>query len=197
MYPQVQNLHSLEYGKENEVNALRQLEVELGIPILPCGLFIDAVVPYLGATPDGLMEDDTTIEIKCPESAKNLSPTEAIQQLPAIRRIYRGEEMNKNHYYYYQVQGQLHITNKQDALFCSWTPKGMKITKVQRDDKFWEIQMEEKLKRFYEDCVLAEIVDSRYIRGQPTREPLYVKELTRRTTEKQSPCGIATPPPGE
>ncbi|XP_046143605.1 uncharacterized protein LOC114881203 [Osmia bicornis bicornis] len=175
MYPQIQYLRSLEYGRENEANALGQLETELGIQILPCGLFIDAVVPYLGATPDGLVDDDTIVEVKCPKSAKDLSPAEAIEQLPVMRRIFRDAEMNKIHHYYYQVQGQLHITNKQCALFCLWTKKGIKITKVQRDDRFWATEMEQKLKRFYEDSMLPEIIDSRFNRQQPIREPAYIK----------------------
>nr|XP_034195188.1 uncharacterized protein LOC117611362 [Osmia lignaria]XP_034195190.1 uncharacterized protein LOC117611364 [Osmia lignaria] len=175
MYPQIPNLRSLEYGRENEANALKQLEDELGIDILPCGLFIDAVVPYLGATPDGIVDDDIIVEVKCPESAKDLSPAEAIEQLPAIQCIFRDDEMNKIHHYYYQVQGQLHITNRQCALFCLWTPKGMKIVKVPRNDTFWATEMEEKLKKFYKDCMLPEIIDSRFNRHQPIREPAYIK----------------------
>nr|XP_034194691.1 uncharacterized protein LOC117610945 [Osmia lignaria] len=142
MYPQIQNLRSLEYGREKEANALRQVEDELGIHILPCGLFIDAVVPYLGATPDGIVDDDTIVEVKCPKSAKDLSPAETIEQLSAIRRIFQGDEMNTIHHYYYQVQGQLHITNRQCALFCLCMSKGMKIIKVPRNDTFWATEME-------------------------------------------------------
>ncbi|XP_034194815.1 uncharacterized protein LOC117611036 [Osmia lignaria lignaria] len=185
MYPQIQYLRSLEYGRENEANALRQLETELGIHILPCGLFIDAIVPYLGAIPDGLVNYDTIVEVKCSESAKDLSPAEAIKQLPAIRRIFRGDEMNKIHHYYYQVQGQLHITNRQCALFCLWTKKGIKITKVQRDDRFWATEIEQKLKRFYEDSMLPKIIDSRFNRQQPIREPAYIKQSNNTCSSTQ------------
>ena len=34
MYPQLQNLRSLEYGRENEANAFRQMEEQLGTHIL-------------------------------------------------------------------------------------------------------------------------------------------------------------------
>ncbi|XP_029054467.1 uncharacterized protein LOC114881772 [Osmia bicornis bicornis] len=162
MYSQIQHLHSLEYRRENKANASRLLEKELGIDILPCGFFINAVVPYLDATPDGLVDDDTIVEVKCPKSAKDSSPAEAIQQLPAIRRIFRGDEINKSHHYYYQVQGQLHIMNSQSALFCLWTQKRMKIINVPRDDTFWATEMEDILKKFYEDCMLPEIIDSRF-----------------------------------
>ncbi|XP_076656376.1 uncharacterized protein LOC143361021 [Halictus rubicundus] len=154
------------------MNDLRQMEVELGISILPCGLFIDSVVPYLGATPDGLVQDDTIVEIKCPHSARDLNPDEAVEKIYAIRRIFQGDKMNKTDHYYHQVQGQLHITNRQNAIFCLWTPKGMKIIQVKRDDAYWAAEMEEKLKRFYEDYMLPEIIDSRFNRGQPFREPL-------------------------
>ncbi|XP_053984288.1 uncharacterized protein LOC128879304 [Hylaeus volcanicus] len=184
MYPKIPNLRCLQYGRENGANALRQLEDELGIHIRPCGLFIDAVVPYLSATPDGIVDDDTIVEVKCPESAKDLSPAEAIQQLPAIRRIFRGDELNTNHHYYYQVQGQLHITYRQYCLFSLWTPKGVKIIKVSRNDQFWATQMEEKLKKFYEDSMLPEIVDSRFNRHQPIREPPYVKTGGASTSTK-------------
>ncbi|XP_076635450.1 uncharacterized protein LOC143348738 [Colletes latitarsis] len=184
MYPQLQHLHSVQYGRKNEAKALRQLEEELGKHIVPCGLLIDTALSYLGATPDGVVDDDTIVEVKCPESTKDLSPAEAIQQIPAIRRIFRGGEMNKNHHYYYQVQGQLHITNRRTALFCLWTPKGMTITTVSRNDAFWATEMEEKLWKFYEDCMLREIIDSRFNQHQPIREPPYIKTGGACTTKQ-------------
>ena len=186
MYPQLHNLHSLQYGRENEANALKQMQEELGMHILRCGLFIDDTVPHLGATPDGLVDHDKIVEVKCPESAKDLTPVEAIKQLDNIRRIFKGNEMNKNHHYYYQVQGQLHITKRQRAYFCLWTPKGMKVTTVSRDDRFWATEMEEKLNKFYEDCMLPEIIDSRYNRQQPIREPPYIKTGEAGTSTQES-----------
>ncbi|XP_076685768.1 uncharacterized protein LOC143377868 [Andrena cerasifolii] len=186
MYPQLPNLSALQYGRENEANALRQMEEELGIHILPCGLFIDDTVPHLGATPDGLVDHDKIVEVKCPESAKDLTPAEAIKQLGNIRRIFKGNDMNQNHHYYYQVQGQLHITKRQRAYFCLWTPKGMKVTTVTRDDRFWATEMEDKLSKFYEDCMLPEIIDSRYNRQQPIREPPYTQKGGTATCTQES-----------
>ncbi|CAG4959208.1 unnamed protein product [Colias eurytheme] len=61
------------YGKENEKKkALDQLCVQEGVEISPCGLFIDPEIPYLGATPDGLIGEDMIVEIKCPISAHNI-----------------------------------------------------------------------------------------------------------------------------
>ncbi|KAH9642624.1 hypothetical protein HF086_011217 [Spodoptera exigua] len=57
------------HGIEQERQALQQLEKQGNISILPCGLFIDRTYPFIRATPDGLVGDDTLIEIKCPLTA--------------------------------------------------------------------------------------------------------------------------------
>ncbi|KAE9522087.1 hypothetical protein AGLY_017506 [Aphis glycines] len=68
----------LEYGRENESVALRELEKYLGKKIKPCGFFIDSEHFFLGATPDGLIDDDGIVEIKCPFSAAEITPEEGI-----------------------------------------------------------------------------------------------------------------------
>lgn len=50
-----------------------------GISIRDCGLFIDEKYPFLGATPDGLIDDNGIVEIKCPHSCKLVSPLEALK----------------------------------------------------------------------------------------------------------------------
>lgn len=57
---------SIAHGIENEKQALLQLQRQENVDILPCGLFIDPIHPFIGATPDGLIGDDTIVEIKCP-----------------------------------------------------------------------------------------------------------------------------------
>lgn len=75
-----------------------------------------------------------------------------------------------------RVQGQLHITQKKYCIFAVWTPYGIKYTIVKRDDTFWEVKMLPSLKRFYEDCLVPEIIDSRVARNMPIREPQYIIE---------------------
>lgn len=47
-------INSIAHGIENEQIALQQLSRQENVVISPCGLFIDVVHPFLGATPDGL-----------------------------------------------------------------------------------------------------------------------------------------------
>ena len=60
------HVKSIKHGQNNEHIARDQLELLLGMPIRACGLFIDKYLPFLGASPDGIVEKDKIVEIKCP-----------------------------------------------------------------------------------------------------------------------------------
>lgn len=45
------------------------------------------------------------------------------------------------------------------------------MQEIHRDDAFWKTKMEPFLLRFYKDCVLPEIVDSRLARSMDVRRP--------------------------
>lgn len=69
----------LEYGRENEPVALRELEKYLRKKIKPCGLFIDSKgFSWVLSTPDGLIVDDGIVEIKFPFSEAEITPEEGI-----------------------------------------------------------------------------------------------------------------------
>jgi len=80
----------------------------------------------LAASPDGLIGDDSIIEIKCPISIKDLTPKDAYNEkkLSFMEVQLDNLILKKTHIYYYQVQGQLRITNRTFCYFIVWTPKG-------------------------------------------------------------------------
>lgn len=114
------------YGIANEIVAKKQLEAQLKIKILPSGLFVDINLPFLAASPDGIIGDDSLVEIKCPSSAKELSPEEAVTigKIKSCLVNNRQLQLKRSDNYYYQVQGQLHISRRMYCYFCIWTPKG-------------------------------------------------------------------------
>lgn len=57
---------STNYGIENEPIAKMSFEKVINLKIKPAGLFVDKTYLFLAASPDGLIEDDGIIEIKCP-----------------------------------------------------------------------------------------------------------------------------------
>lgn len=114
------------YGIENEAMAKTQLEEKLMKKIQPAGLFVDINVPFFAASPDGIIDDDSLVEIKCPASAKDFTPEDAIINKEIKSCSIKNDQLflKRNDNYYYQIQGQLHISQKNYCYFCIWTPKG-------------------------------------------------------------------------
>ncbi|XP_025196005.1 uncharacterized protein LOC112595692 [Melanaphis sacchari] len=79
--------------------------------------------------------------------------------------------------------GQMRITNRRLCYFVVYTPNWTSIQEIQYDEVFWNTKMAEKLKRFYMECLLPEIVDPLYGRRfeiTDIREPEYIKEAQRK-----------------
>ncbi|KAJ8673527.1 hypothetical protein QAD02_005437 [Eretmocerus hayati] len=178
LYPSVTDLPAFRYGLQKEEEARTKISKMLKKDIQKAGLTIaDGDEYYLATSVDGFIDDDGVLEIKSPISAKNLTFRETMTKKPALRRIFadkNGEQMNPNHYYYHQVQGQLHITGRAYCIFALVTGKSIHLVTVERDDEFWKNKMAERLRNFYFDCLQPEILDSRYNREMPMREPDYV-----------------------
>lgn len=156
--------------------------------IKPCGLFIDKDIEFLGAKSDGLIDKNSIVEVKCLESVKHLLPNEALQlQKPYMTKMFdlNTGNLKVKHDYYYQVQGQLHITGRQYCYFTVWTPKGLKYEIIEKDDRFLETKMKPQLIRFYKECVLPEIIDGRKTRGMKIREPNYILEAQKKAKDKK------------
>lgn len=181
---------AMEYGRNNEELAREDLASRIGEKITKCGLFIDRNNPFLGASPDGLVKDDSIVEIKCPSSARELSPDDAVKKRKCTFWTVTKEgeigDIQTNHNFYYQVQGQLQVTKRKYCIFALWTPKGLKTTTIERDEVFWRDRMFPKLKRFYMECLLPEIIDPRHNRSMPIRNPLYILEAQKTCQEKKA-----------
>ncbi|XP_022161755.1 uncharacterized protein LOC111027668 [Myzus persicae] len=118
---------STNYGIENEPIARISFEKVINSKIKLAGLFIDKTYHFLAARPDGLIEDDGIIEIKCPYTTKDLRPEDAIQcgKLKFATVVDGKLNLKTNDNYYYQIQGQLHITQRSYCYFILWSSKGI------------------------------------------------------------------------
>ena len=83
--------------------------------------------PYLGASPDGVVECDCcgrgVIEIKCPFSCRERSFSKASEDSPSfcLGTNEDGQfQLKKNHAYYYQVQLQMKLCDLNYADFIIW-----------------------------------------------------------------------------
>ncbi|KAK8785443.1 hypothetical protein V5799_008192 [Amblyomma americanum] len=82
---------AIRYGKDHERLALKRIENECNVVVKERGLFVDQESPFLGASPDGLIGEDVLVEVKCPYSARDLTPLEGVR----AKKI-TGCEENKN-----------------------------------------------------------------------------------------------------
>ncbi|XP_074032854.1 uncharacterized protein [Leptinotarsa decemlineata] len=169
LYATFRGNENTKYGREHEPFAIRQLK-----KIEPCGMFIDEYDYIFGASPDGLIRDDAIVEVKCPKTASKMHPKEAIEQ-KIINFCTLDEnlhlQLKQNHNYYYQVQGQLHITQRSLCYFVIWTPLGILVEKIIKDDSFWTNKMKPKFENVYNSCLLPELIDPRYPRKLEIRNP--------------------------
>ena len=171
------HLPAILHGKSNEKTALLQLAKQENIILKKCGLFIDQEYFFLGATPDSIYENGI-IEIKCPITAFGMCADEAIRlkKINFWKVDKKGEiTLNTNHNWYYQAQGQLHITKKDICLFAVWTGTDfpLKTAIIKRDDNFWKTKMVSRLVDYYYKCMLPEIVDPRKCRSMELRACSY------------------------
>lgn len=83
------------YGTAKEPIAKKELEEHLRREIKESGLIVDESMPFLGASPDGLISNDMCVEIKCPYSARELTPEEAIASETVLFFIYMSERIFK------------------------------------------------------------------------------------------------------
>jgi hypothetical protein len=71
---------SLQWGIDNEEKAKQKFEEITGLNVSSYGLFVDTEKKFLGASPDGLVDLDSIVEIKCPFAARNTDIKTAIEK---------------------------------------------------------------------------------------------------------------------
>lgn len=92
---------------------------------------------FLGASPDGLLDDTTLIEVKCPFKYRNDMLRDCLLNKNDYILNFDGEHFNanRNHDYFHQIQGQLNICNMKKCILILWTEKDYLEFNIDRDDK--------------------------------------------------------------
>lgn len=135
-----------EYGTFHEENAVFEYELYLG-KITPCGFF--AFQDWLGASPDGLLDDEGIIEIKCPFGIRNDPEPEfkSIADLP---------------HYYAQMQIEMLCADRRYGTFYQWTQHAKCFEHVERDNEWLDINMP-RLRDFYRRYLIERENQEKYL----------------------------------
>ena len=124
--------------------------------VLPAGLFVLPELPFLGATPDGILDERRIVEVKCPYSARYRKINPGL--VPFLRggggRSRSALSLAPGHDYYYQVQGQLQLARREICLLVVYTIADLAVVEVPRDRPFWERVELPRLVSFYQNHYL-------------------------------------------
>lgn len=141
---------ALVHGKTYESRAIKSFEKETSLRVNRCGLFVCKDRPYLGASPDGVIDGSAIVEVKCPFAGRK----EKIQPGKHFPFLTVDPESNEivlkmNSKYYFQVQGQLYISKRELCFFVVFTFKDLFVQKIRIDKAYCENSLLPKLDLFY------------------------------------------------
>lgn len=117
--------------------------------ITSCGIFLSES-GVLGASPDGIIDEDYCVEVKCPFKFRKVLLTNALKNDKSYIVQYDDAGklwVNKKHPYYHQLQGQIYLSNRKGCHLCIWTPK-QAIHCVIPKDANWSSNLK-LIERFY------------------------------------------------
>lgn len=125
-----------EHGTFHEAGAQAEYEMITGNKVNECGFYIHPHYDWLGASPDGTVDDDGLVEIKCPFSQRDKNPPEF-------------KTLEEQEHYAAQVQCELHCSGRIFLDFYQWAPHGDQLETVERDDD-WLYENLPALEAFYQ-----------------------------------------------
>lgn len=142
---------AIKYGKEHEAIA-RLLYQEnykkehIKAHIVESGLHVSKQYPYMGASPDGLVQckccGNGLLEIKCTYTHKDLSPDEVATR-DKNYFVYMDDNNNvklkTNTSWYYQIQTQLGVCDRKWCDFVFYTQKGISVDRISFDNTLFEM----------------------------------------------------------
>ena len=125
----------MRYGRETEPEAIQKYSTKYGKVVHESGLVISRYLPWLCASPDGLIvngnqEELVVLEIKCPVSGN--SGTIDFESLDFIKE----GKVKKAHKYFAQIQIQLFCCDAKMGHFFIYGKENDMMIELPRDDKF-------------------------------------------------------------
>ena len=157
------NTAPLRHGRKYESTAIGLYEAKTGNKVNISGIIVSETLPFLACSPDGVVNDEFLVEVKCPYTARNrvINPV----SVPYLRydenqNLY----LNPDHAYSYQVQGQMAITGKKLSHFVIYTFQDLKIIEVPYDNAMVQ-KMLTKLTLFYKDFFRPALLEKRFYRN--------------------------------
>jgi len=128
---------AIEWGKEQEIFAKARYEIETNRIVNDCGYILHPSILKSGASPDGLIDENGVLEIKCPNTKTHFEYL--IKGVPPSQ-------------YIPQMAWQMACTKREFADFVSYDPRAPEgldffTVRYERDEKYIEM-LENEVSQF-------------------------------------------------
>ena len=153
---------AIDHGRRFESEAKQAFERKTDFKVVESGLWIHPTKPFVAASPDGLVEEDSVLEVKCSFTAKD--STVNADTVKYLQKNVSELHLDTGHDYYYQIQGQMLCTGRKQCYFFVWSPHGHHLPSIIRDYDFIS-NMLVKLSNFYNQHFLPVLLDKHFHRG--------------------------------
>lgn len=126
------------WGTNHEEEAREAFEYSVGTRVAPATFVVHPTLPWLGASPDGYVDNYALLEIKCPYGLRDKPKPVAFKTI------------KEQPHYYAQMQIQMYCTDEVACYFWQWTPNDHTLEVVDYDPIWIEVNLP-KLEAFYQE----------------------------------------------
>ena len=159
LYPRFKGNIATIHGKTSEPIARESFENTFDVHVKKCGTVVNKTEPFLSASPDGIVDNETLLEIKCPVKLLPELLTSKSYDIVQENDTFTINKTGRNGYYT-QIQMQLHCKKKSVCKYYTWFSKSSESVciNVQYDSNFVENVLP-RIRAFYFRHLLTRIVD--------------------------------------
>ena len=111
---------------DNEEEAIRVVTLKTGKTVKETGIWFDSS-GILGAFPDGIVNDEAVLDMKCLYTEWNVTMEEAVKSRTFCVEKSESEQgyaLKKDHVYWHQVQGEMYFSCRKFVIL-SYEPQTM------------------------------------------------------------------------
>lgn len=146
------------------------------------GFVINPELPHIGATPDGIVHcdccGDGVVEVKCPFCAHDsISLKECVDGRFCLEESNGKLQLKHSHAYFFQVQTQMLVCNKEFADFVVWSENDVHTERIEPDIGLWEV-IKSKSRDLFSKALLPELVGKLFSRPCPSAMPTDTADVT-------------------
>lgn len=183
----VDNEHT-RYGKESESVSIKRYVSYMNnlgktVSVSKSGLNIHPKLPYLAASPDGLVNENSSslgvLEIKNLSVCRNLTIQDAFiksKDFPLSKDKKGNFNLKTRHTHYTQCQTLLEVLDREWIDYALFTEVDLYVERISRNRQWWKKNLS-KLEKFYFHAILPELAHPRYKKGN-IREPPNTEHLS-------------------